>query len=178
MPQPGVSVGRARERQDAALDYGPPVRERPSQAESAGAQRAERPRNLTLVPPPSPRQPSPRQPLPRQPSPRQPRPRQPTPAQTAQRPSTPRSDRRTITITGHGAQRHYPSTYARRRPARPVHHRPGFRPDRAALWAVMLGLLLVLVAATSSHAAIRTHAAKRSGAAAIRTHHVRQVPRR
>jgi hypothetical protein len=42
----------------------------------------------------------------------------------------------------------------------------------------MLGLLLVLVAATSSHAAIRAHAAKRTSAAAIRTHHVRHVPRR
>src|SRR5947199_8565727 len=101
MPQPGVSVGQARERQDAALDDGPPGRERPSRAESAGAQRAERPRNLTLVPPPSPRQPSPRQPASRQPA----------RGQSAQRPSTPRSDRRTITITGHGAERHYPSTY-------------------------------------------------------------------
>jgi hypothetical protein len=28
------------------------------------------------------------------------------------------------------------------------------RPDRIALWAVLLGILLVLVAATSSHAAM------------------------
>jgi hypothetical protein len=28
------------------------------------------------------------------------------------------------------------------------------RPDRIALWAVLLGVLLVLVAATSSHAAM------------------------
>jgi hypothetical protein len=28
------------------------------------------------------------------------------------------------------------------------------RPDRIALWAVLLGILLVLVAATSSHAAV------------------------
>jgi hypothetical protein len=38
------------------------------------------------------------------------------------------------------------------------HERPGFRPDRAAMWAVLLGLLLVLVAATSSHAAVLAHA--------------------
>jgi hypothetical protein len=35
----------------------------------------------------------------------------------------------------------------------PAHERPGFRPDRAALWAFVLGLLLVLVAATSAHGA-------------------------
>jgi hypothetical protein len=40
------------------------------------------------------------------------------------------------------------------RPTLRRHERPGFRPDRAALWAVMLGLLLILVAATSAHAAI------------------------
>jgi hypothetical protein len=64
--------------------------------------------------------------------------------------------RRTVTIRGHGSERHlgwsaYPS---RRRPPMSAHERPGFRPDRAAMWAVLLGLLLVLVAATSSHAAV------------------------
>jgi hypothetical protein len=161
MPQSGVSVGRARQEQEEALDYGPSARANARRAERAGAQSAERPRNLTLVPPPSSR--------PASPGSRSPRPASARPA--------PRADRRTITITGHGAERNYPSTYSRRRPARPVHHRPGFRPDRAAMWAVLLGFLLVLVAATSSHAAIRTHAAKHAGAAATRTL-VRHVPRR
>jgi hypothetical protein len=55
--------------------------------------------------------------------------------------------RRTVTIRGQVAR---PSP---RRPARTVHERTGTRPDRIAMWAVLLGILLVLVAATSSHAA-------------------------
>jgi hypothetical protein len=89
-----------------------------------------------------------------------------------------RPERRTITITGHGAERNYPSTYARRRPQRPVHHRPGFRPDRAALWAVLLGFILVLVAATSSHAAIRSHVARQAHPAVAPTVHVTTAPHR
>jgi len=58
--------------------------------------------------------------------------------------------RRTVVIRGHGAERNLPVA----RPTLSRHERPGFRPDRAALWAVMLGLLLILVAATSAHAAI------------------------
>jgi hypothetical protein len=58
--------------------------------------------------------------------------------------------RRTVVIRGHGAERNLPVA----RPTLRRHERPGFRPDRAALWAVMLGLLLILVAATSAHAAI------------------------
>lgn len=58
--------------------------------------------------------------------------------------------RRTITITGRGSERYVP---ARRRPQRPVYERPGFQPDRFAMWAVLLGVLLILVAATSAHAA-------------------------
>jgi hypothetical protein len=60
--------------------------------------------------------------------------------------------RRTITITGQGAERYAAQT--RRRPSQRPYERPGFRPDRAALWAVLLGVLLILVAATSSHAAV------------------------
>jgi hypothetical protein len=68
-------------------------------------------------------------------------------------------ERRTVVIRGRGAERDLTWTahQNRRRPTRPRHQRPGFKPDRAALWAVLLGLLLVLVAATSSHAAVRTH---------------------
>lgn len=59
-------------------------------------------------------------------------------------------ERRTVTIRGHGAERNLPVA----RPTLRRHERPGFRPDRAAMWAVMLGVLLILVAATSAHAAI------------------------
>jgi hypothetical protein len=62
--------------------------------------------------------------------------------------------RRTVTITGRGAERNlpWPSEASQRRAARRPHERAGFRPDRVAMWAVFLGLLLVLVAATSGHA--------------------------
>jgi hypothetical protein len=60
----------------------------------------------------------------------------------------PARDRRTVVITGRPD--------ARRRPTRrtyesslPVHARRGFKPDRVAMWAFTLGILLVLVAATS-----------------------------
>ena len=66
--------------------------------------------------------------------------------------------RRTVTIQGRGSERYAPSV-DHRRPARKRHERDGFKPDRVAMWAVLLGLLLILVAATSSHAAIRSHAA-------------------
>lgn len=60
------------------------------------------------------------------------------------------SGRRTVTIQGRGAERNLPLPRPRRpTPAR--HERAGFRPDRVAMWAVMLGLLLVFVAATSAH---------------------------
>jgi hypothetical protein len=84
------------------------------------------------------------------------------PAATRSRAGTPprtaAPERRTVTIRGRGAERDLTWTahQARRRPTRPVHERPGFKPDRAAMWAVMLGILLVLVAATSSHAAVRS----------------------
>ena len=71
----------------------------------------------------------------------------------------PAAGRRTVTIRGRGAERAYGWTYeSSRRPSVPAHERPGFKPDRAALWAVFLGLLLVLVAATSAHAAVLAHA--------------------
>ena len=63
--------------------------------------------------------------------------------------------RRTVTITGRGAERNLP-------PARPTlrrYERPGFKPDRAALWAFVLGVLLILVAATTAHAALAHHIA-------------------
>lgn len=59
--------------------------------------------------------------------------------------------RRTVTIRGHGAERNLPwPESSRRRPPLRAHERAGFKPDRVALWAVMLGILLILVAIVSS----------------------------
>jgi hypothetical protein len=58
--------------------------------------------------------------------------------------------RRTVTIRGRGAERNVPMA----RPTLRRHERPGYRPDRTALWAVVLGMLLILVAAASAHAAV------------------------
>ena len=55
----------------------------------------------------------------------------------------PLSERRTVTITGQ-------PTPARRR--RPVMDAQLAQPDRVALWAFLLGLLLVAVAAGTAHA--------------------------
>ncbi|MGH2915562.1 MAG: hypothetical protein ACRDMX_11295 [Solirubrobacteraceae bacterium] len=78
---------------------------------------------------------------------------QPTPRPRPM-PTGAQPDRRTITIRGHGSERPVPihSRSSRRRPER-RHERTGFRPDRAALWAVLLGVLLILAAVTSAHAA-------------------------
>jgi hypothetical protein len=80
--------------------------------------------------------------------------------------------RRTITITGRGAEpRPVPSRHGRdqRRPYVPRHERDGFRPDRAAGIAVALALLLILVAAASVHAAGVNAHTSRVSAAAVRT---------
>jgi hypothetical protein len=60
--------------------------------------------------------------------------------------------RRTVVIRGQVAerQRPYTSTAQRHRPARRPSERVGHRPDRVAMWAVGLGLLLVLVAILSA----------------------------
>jgi len=73
-----------------------------------------------------------------------------TPAATT---STGAPARRTVTIKGRGAERNLPweSGIAPRRSTRLPHHRSTFRPDRLAMWAMLLGLLLVLVAAISAH---------------------------
>ena len=69
----------------------------------------------------------------------------------------PPGGRRVVTITGQGAEAYAsrngtrPSSAQRHRPV-PRHERAGFRPDRVAMWAVMLGVLMLLVAAASSHA--------------------------
>jgi Flp pilus assembly protein TadB len=78
--------------------------------------------------------------------------------------------RRTVTITGRGAERRsVPSRHGRdqRRPYVPRHERDGFRPDRAAGIAVALALLLILVAAASAHAAVLNAHTSRVSAAAV-----------
>jgi hypothetical protein len=60
--------------------------------------------------------------------------------------------RRTVTIRGHGAERNLPwPDGPRRRPPQRPYERPGFKPDRVAMWAVLLGILLVVVAIASAH---------------------------
>jgi hypothetical protein len=56
-----------------------------------------------------------------------------------------------VTIRGRGAERQlgWPDGY--RRPQRRVYERAGFKPDRVAMWAVLLGILLVIVAIASAH---------------------------
>ncbi len=62
-------------------------------------------------------------------------------------------ERRTVVIRGQVADRYA----TRRRPARsrtrgrPSSYGPLMRPDRAALWAVLLGIALVIVALASAH---------------------------
>ena len=71
--------------------------------------------------------------------------------------------RRTVTITGRGVDQNRPPArppVGRQPVGRPTlrrHERAGFQPDRTAMWAVLLGLLLILVAATSAHAAVVAH---------------------
>ncbi len=61
------------------------------------------------------------------------------------------ASRRTVVIRGQVVERYSPRRTTTRRPRS---SRVSSRPDRIALWAVLLGILLVLVAATSSHAAM------------------------
>lgn len=75
------------------------------------------------------------------------------PAPAAWSPSGGVPGRRTVTIRGQVADRYAtPRPSSRRRPER-RYERSGFRPDRAALWAVLLGVMLILAAVTSAHAA-------------------------
>jgi hypothetical protein len=91
----------------------------------------------------------------------------------------PESGRRTVVIRGQVVDRYSPrrsvatagsdrrASVASRSGSRPASARsrrtrpydlPRSRPDRVALWAVLLGIVLLLAAATSSHAAV-LHAA-------------------
>jgi hypothetical protein len=64
------------------------------------------------------------------------------------------ASRRTVVIRGQVVERYAPRRTTARRPRSSRTERVSSRPDRIALWAVILGILLVLVAATSSHAAM------------------------
>jgi hypothetical protein len=81
-------------------------------------------------------------------------------------PLSPPPRRRTVEITGHpvgGPSLPRLVEIDRRRPARRAVERIGPRPDRIALWAVVLGFFLILVAVTStSHAATRATSARPS----------------
>ena len=64
------------------------------------------------------------------------------------------ASRRTVVIRGQVVERYSPRRAPARRPRPTRQTRVSSRPDRIALWAVLLGIVLVLVAATSSHAAM------------------------
>jgi hypothetical protein len=52
--------------------------------------------------------------------------------------------RRTVVITGRGAERYAPASRRRQASELRFHERSGFSPDRTAMWAVLLGLALLL----------------------------------
>jgi hypothetical protein len=80
------------------------------------------------------------------------------PAEAPSRPDRPIAPpRRTVVIRGQVAPRAGGTASAgparRRPPRRPSERIAGTRPDRAALWAVMMGVFLILVAVLSAHGA-------------------------
>ncbi|HEX7290597.1 MAG TPA: hypothetical protein VF250_05640 [Conexibacter sp.] len=83
------------------------------------------------------------------------------PAEAPSRPArTAASPRRTVVIRGQVAPRAGGTEStgldgpARRRPPRRASERiAGTRPDRAALWAVMMGVFLIMVAVLTAHGA-------------------------
>jgi hypothetical protein len=92
-----------------------------------------------------------------------------TPASDVAAPLSPPS-RRTVRITGRATTAPpLPRLVEveRRRPARRPAERVGPRPDRIALWAVLLGFFLILVAATSSNAAVHASPASHGSAVAL-----------
>ena len=84
----------------------------------------------------------------------------PVPAER-ERDLSPTTARRTVTITGRGAERFQATR--RRPPARRQRQRLGGRPERIAMWAVLLGVAMAIAAATSSHADVLSHVARTLG---------------
>lgn len=81
--------------------------------------------------------------------------------ETAQQPSV-KAGRRTVTIKGHGAEgvttrNGTRGSAAERHLNLPRHERNGFQPDRVAMWAVLLGVVMILAAAATAHAAVIAH---------------------
>jgi hypothetical protein len=81
--------------------------------------------------------------------------------ETAQQPPV-ETGRRTVTIKGHGAEgvvtrNGTRGSAAERHLQLPRHERQGFQPDRVAMWAVLLGVVMILAAAASAHAAVIAH---------------------
>jgi hypothetical protein len=70
--------------------------------------------------------------------------------------------RRTVEITGHTSEVYVPRRsrdtewVAAHQDARPRHEPRRMHPDRAAMWAIFLGLLLMGIAAASAHGAVLT----------------------
>ena len=60
-------------------------------------------------------------------------------------------ERRTVQITGRPVSSLRLVEVERRRPARTPMERLGPRPDRIAMWAVLLGILCCIVALTTAH---------------------------
>jgi hypothetical protein len=81
------------------------------------------------------------------------------PAEAPPRPDrTAAVPRRTVVIRGQVAPPPQPRFHAdaparRRPPRRPSERIAGTRPDRAALWAVMMGVFLIMVAVLTAHGA-------------------------
>lgn len=75
------------------------------------------------------------------------------PAEAPPRPARPAGARRTVVIRGQAAPppRVSAGPARRRRPRRPSERIAGTRPDRAALWAVMMGVFLIVVALVTAH---------------------------
>ncbi len=93
--------------------------------------------------------------------------REPRPEPVVEAPPRLSADgRRIVTITGRGSERYAP-VVQRRRPSQRPYEREGFQPDRAAMWAVLLGVLMILAAATSAHAAVLVHHAAAHTLAAL-----------
>ncbi len=64
----------------------------------------------------------------------------------------PPEGRRTVRIQGRGADRYHPSGFDRARPSSSsMSGRMTSSPDRLAMWATLLGFVLVLVAVLSTH---------------------------
>jgi hypothetical protein len=79
------------------------------------------------------------------------------PAEAPPRPARPAGARRTVVIRGQVAPPPRPDAItgpARRRPPRRASERiAGTRPDRAALWAVMMGVFMIAVAVLTANGA-------------------------